>query len=122
MTNQDEKQIDTEKPTKPKTAEEEFQELKSANMRAVVALNSYREPKDDLKVIRDALMDAAEKDRVGSDLAFAQFLYDDCAPGLCKKLAKERSGNMDVSIFLELSNLLHLHSGSKQLQIHKERS
>ena len=41
---------------------------------------------------------------------------------LCKKLAKERSGNMDVSIFLELSNLLHLHSGSKQLQIHKKRS
>ena len=48
-------------------------------------------------VIRDVLKDAAAKNRVASDPAFAKFLYDDCASELPKILAKEYSLDKEVS-------------------------
>ena len=86
--------IDTTAPVDPVT---ELSLLKTANLVAVSALETYKEPKDELKLIRDALYDAVKKDRVASDPEFAEFLYNDCAPGLTKKLHKESSCHADVS-------------------------
>ena len=42
--------------------------------------------------------EALDNDRLSNDLAFATFYNEDLAPGLARRLAKERSNDKSVSI------------------------
>ena len=91
-------QIDTNQPMEAEAEAQEIeQELKNAFMFANNALEHWKEPTNSLVCIRDYLLEAAQKDRVTKDPVFAKFLYEKCAPGLTKKLAKERSNDNNVS-------------------------
>ena len=82
----------------PAQADDEVEfDLRSALFVATKALDLWKEPTNALVTIRDFLLDAAQKDRVSKDAVFAKFLYEQCAPGLTKKLAKERSNDNNVS-------------------------
>jgi hypothetical protein len=87
-------QIETNQPMEAGVEATEVElELKNAFMIANNALEHWKEPTNKLVCIRDYLLDAAQKDRVSKDPVFAKFLYEKCAPGLTKKLAKERSND-----------------------------
>lgn len=45
--------------------------------------------------LAEALNSAIEKDRCATDLEFATFLYEDMAPGLAKRMEKERSNDQN---------------------------
>ena len=76
-------------------------ELTAATKVAIYAISKWQEPTEQLTVIRDYLRQAAETDSVGSDPVFAKFLYEELAPGLTKKLARERSVDDVVSILVK---------------------
>ena len=57
-----------------------------------------KEPVNELNVLATALTEAIVQDRCGSDKDFATFLYEDMAPGLIKRLHKERSNDENVSL------------------------
>ncbi len=52
-----------------------------------------KEPTAQLLTLADALRTALTTFRCRNDDIFATFLYEEMAPGLCKRLHKERSNN-----------------------------
>ena len=92
-------------------ADEVEADLKNATTKALKALEFWNEPTNHLVTIRDYLIEAARKDRVGSDAIFAKFLYEECAPVLTKRLAKERSVDDNVSTWLNFNCSLVVFDG-----------
>ena len=41
--------------------------------------------------LRDILLEAIKEDLMGNDKLWAEFLHEDCAPGITKLLAREKS-------------------------------
>ena len=41
--------------------------------------------------LRDILLEAIKEDLMGKDKLWAEFLQEDCAPGITKLLAREKS-------------------------------
>ena len=60
-------------------------------------IEKLKEPIEALAELRDALQQAAKEDWIGTDPIWAKFLYEDCAPGITKLLARERSNDVKVS-------------------------
>jgi hypothetical protein len=71
-------------------------EFKKTFCTAAEAINRMKEPLNELQTLYVMMLDAANKDRAGSDPDFATFLYEDLAPGLAKRLHKERSNDPNV--------------------------
>lgn len=59
-----------------------------------------KEPINELNTLATALAEALVQDRCSTDKDFATFLYEDLAPGLIKRLHKERSNDENVSFIL----------------------
>jgi len=53
---------------------------------------------EDLISIRDTLREANQSNRAATDEPFRTFLQEDLAPGLAKRLFKERSNDDKVSL------------------------
>lgn len=79
------------------TQSDELLALKSTFLAATSAIDTMKEPILQLSEIADALRHAISTDRTKDDKAFATFLYEDLAPGLAKRLIKERSNDDSVS-------------------------
>ena len=60
-------------------------------------IEKLKEPTEALSELRDTLREAVEKDWTGTDPVWAKFCYEDCAPGITKLLARERSNDPKVS-------------------------
>jgi hypothetical protein len=41
--------------------------------------------------LRDILLEAIKEDLMGKDKLWAEYLHEDCAPGITKLLAREKS-------------------------------
>ena len=106
------------KNTEKQEKEDVEQDLRNATTAAVKALEFWKEPTKALVVIVKYLREAAKTDRVATDPVFAKFLYEDLAPGVTRKLAKERTSDDEVryyltqliSLFCSISWLLQKYS------------
>ena len=81
----------TEQADKP--VDDVEQDLRNATTIAIKALEFWKEPTKAFMIIKKYLAEAVENDRVANDPIFAKFLYEVLAPGLARKLAKERSND-----------------------------
>ena len=77
--------------------DEELNTLKFTYIEAATAIDKMKEPRVELIVLSEAMRAAHSVNRCASDPAFAKFLYEDLAPGLIKRLHKERSNDENVS-------------------------
>ena len=74
--------------------------LKETYIIAAQAIDKMKEPSNELSILAEALMEAITLNRTVIQQEFATFLYEDLAPGLAKRLHKERSNDETVSRFL----------------------
>ena len=72
--------------------------LEDHTRRAIIQLRKNEEPTDDLTIIRDALLEAAETDKIGKDPVFRTYLFKTIGSNLANRMAKERSTDQDVSV------------------------
>lgn len=77
-----------------------------------MTLNFIREPILELGVIRDKLWEAYQTDRIGSDPAFAKFIYDELMPTFCPAIEKEYGIKAEVRRNFRL-NFIRIFSGSR---------
>jgi len=77
----------------------ELNALKETYIKVAQTIDQMKEPAAELSMLRDTLRAAVECDRCSHDAAFAKFLWEDLAPGLAKRLNKERSNDDKVSSF-----------------------
>ena len=76
--------------------------MKETYIKAASTIDKLKEPMEDLIIIRDTLREAAATDQAATDEPFRQFLYEDLAPGLAKRLYKERSNDEKVSFQVQM--------------------
>ena len=75
-----------------------MKQLKLSFINAAQQIDSMKEPKLELSELATAMHLAAQTDRAGKEEGFATFLHEDLAPGLAKRLHKERSSDHNVSL------------------------
>lgn len=85
------------------TPDSDLKQLKLSFINAAQQIDKMQEPKQELGELAQAMYLAAQTDRAGKEPGFATFLYEDLAPGLAKRLHKERSSDNNVSPNLVLS-------------------
>ena len=68
-------------------------DLRNATTLAIKALEFWKEPTKAFMIIKKYLEEAVANERVKNDAIFAKFLYEELAPGLTRKLSRERSND-----------------------------
>lgn len=82
-----------------KTVEQRLIEFKEAYITAASAIDKLKEPMMQLIQIRD-LLNATIAENLMEQADWAKFVNEDLAPGMAKRLAKEKSYSENVSSFL----------------------
>lgn len=79
---------------------EELKLFKQNYIAVASAIDKRQEPLAEMIALKDAMKKAVETNEAEKDPVFAKFLYDDLAPGLSKRLSKEKSNDNNVSLLV----------------------
>ena len=87
----------------------DLESLKEATTVAMLAIRKGKEPTYQLSVIRDAINEAIQSDRMATDPDFATFLNETLGLKVMPAMARERSIDENVSIFIPIQPVFAWH-------------